>query len=234
MFSRSAAIYDAVYSWKDYEGESSRLLEIIRERVADARTLLDVACGTGAHLRYVSNEMQCVGVDLDGELLKVARQRNPDVEFEQGDMTCFDLGRQFDVLTCLFSSIGYVETLDGLAQAAHTFFRHVKPGGLALIEPWFTPDKFEDGHLGMTTVNEPDLKVARMNTSRRDGILSVLHFEYLIATREGFERYAEEHSLGMFTEAEHFSAFEQAGFRVEFDSQGLMGRGLYALEKPAD
>ena len=46
--------YDAVYSDKDYAGESQRLASIIRERVPMARTLLDVACGTGRHIEYLA------------------------------------------------------------------------------------------------------------------------------------------------------------------------------------
>ena len=32
-------------------------------------------------------------------------------------MTAFDLGKTFDLVTCLFSSIGYVKTLENLARA---------------------------------------------------------------------------------------------------------------------
>ena len=82
---------------------------------ADA-TLLDVACGTGRHLEYFVREASCVGLDIEPGLLAVAGRRCPGVELVPGDMTDFELGRTFDAVTCLFSSIGYVRTVEGLRR----------------------------------------------------------------------------------------------------------------------
>lgn len=230
MFTRSAAFYDAIYSFKDYAAESAEVLAIIGGKQPNAKTLLDVACGTGAHIRYFKEHFGCVGVDLDSNLLEIARGANPEVEFRQADMRDFDLGRRFDVVTCLFSAIGYAETLEGLGQTARCLFRHVSPGGLAIVEPWLSPQMFVEGHIGLTTVDQPDLKIARINTSRRDGAVSVMLFEYLVGTPEGIERMSEEHRLGLFTHEEHHEAFQEAGFRMEYDPKGPMGRGLYVLQ----
>jgi len=43
MFTQSAAFYDLIYSWKNYRQEVDRLLVIIRARVPEAKTILDVA-----------------------------------------------------------------------------------------------------------------------------------------------------------------------------------------------
>ena len=53
MFTDSAHIYDAVYSFKDYGAESARIHTLIEERSPGASTLLDVACGTGKHLEQL-------------------------------------------------------------------------------------------------------------------------------------------------------------------------------------
>ena len=46
-------LYDAIYQGigKDYAAESAEITALIRARRPDAVTLLDVACGTGGHLR---------------------------------------------------------------------------------------------------------------------------------------------------------------------------------------
>jgi ubiquinone/menaquinone biosynthesis C-methylase UbiE len=66
MFSESAAFYDLIYTrFKDYRAESQRLAEIVRARTAAARTVLDVACGTGEHARHLTGLGFAVdGVDL--------------------------------------------------------------------------------------------------------------------------------------------------------------------------
>ena len=46
-FLQSAELYDAIYHFKNYQRESERLRNLIDRLVPGARTLLDVACGTG-------------------------------------------------------------------------------------------------------------------------------------------------------------------------------------------
>ncbi|HKX25466.1 MAG TPA: class I SAM-dependent methyltransferase, partial [Actinomycetota bacterium] len=166
MFWKSQRFYDAVYAWKDYRSEVDRLDRIIRERHSSARTLLDVACGTGKHLELLRHRYRVEGLDLDPEMLAIGRQRlGPDVPLHEGDMVGFDLGRQFDVVTCLFSSIAYARTADRLGAAIGSMTRHVAPHGLLIVEPFFSPGEWEPGHLDSTLVDEPDLKVVRMSLS---------------------------------------------------------------------
>jgi SAM-dependent methyltransferase len=120
---------------------------VIRSRVPDARTLLDVACGTGRHLELLSDGYRVEGLDLDAQLLAVARERLPSVPLHSGDMRDFELGRRFDVVTCLFSSIGYVRDDDELDRAIAAMARHLSPGGLMVVEPWFTPEMWNVGQL---------------------------------------------------------------------------------------
>lgn len=105
MFDRSAHLYDAIYSWKDYADEVRRITELIEERHPEAKTLLDVACGTGKHLELLREHYEVEGFDLDPNLLRIAAERNPGIELHAGDMLSFDLGKAFDVVTCLFSSM---------------------------------------------------------------------------------------------------------------------------------
>jgi ubiquinone/menaquinone biosynthesis C-methylase UbiE len=53
VFSGSAHLYDLIYSFKDYGEEAQDLVSLIRERNPKAGSLLDVACGTGEHLRLL-------------------------------------------------------------------------------------------------------------------------------------------------------------------------------------
>src|SRR3954452_22491707 len=108
MFNRSADIYDAVYAFKDYAGEAARLRELIERRSPGASSLLDVACGTGRHLEELGRWYEVEGLDIEADLVKVARDRLDGVRVHEADMVGFDLGKNFDVVICLFSSIGYV------------------------------------------------------------------------------------------------------------------------------
>jgi ubiquinone/menaquinone biosynthesis C-methylase UbiE len=232
VFTKTAAFYDAVYSFKDYPAEAARLRDLIT-RHTQGGTLLDVACGTGGHLQHLRQWYTVEGLDLDPQLLEVARQRLPDVPLYQADMTAFELGRRFDAVVCLFSSIGYVKTVDGLQRAIVCMARHVAPGGVLVVEPWFAPETYRVGHVAALFVDRPQLKIARMNVSEVRGRISVLNFQYLVGTPDGVEHFAERHELGLFTRGEHEAAFGAAGLEVTYDPQGLIGRGLYVGTWPA-
>lgn len=227
VFRRSARLYDAVYaSIRDYPREAAELDRLIQERRPGARTLLDIACGTGAHLEHLTG-YEVEGLDLDPEMLGVARERLPNVPLHEGDMADFDLGKRFDAVVCMFSSIGYVRTAERLRSAVASMARHLEPGGVLVVEPWLSPEVWVDRHVGAVFVDQPELKIARMNVGEREGNLSIFEFEYLVGTPNGLERFNERHELGLFTVEQYLEAFRAAGLEVDHDPEGPMGRGLY-------
>lgn len=233
MFSQSARIYDAIYaSIRDYPREAEELHRLIQSRRPGARTLLDVACGTAAHLADLRPHYEVGGVDLEPEMLAVARERLPEVPFHEADMTSFDLGRRFDAVVCMFSSIGYVRTVEGLHSALASMARHVEPGGVLVVEPWLSPEGYRARHVAAVFVDEPELKIARLSVGGQDRNISIIDFTYLVGTPDGVEQFTERHELGLFTVEEHLAAFRAAGLEAEHDPEGPMGRGLYVAVSP--
>jgi SAM-dependent methyltransferase len=234
MFTGTADLYDLFYASKDYRTEAAHIKEIVHARAPYARTLLDVACGTGRHLERLEEWFEVEGLDLDPKLLAVAERRLPAVRLHVGDMTSFALGRTFDVVTCLFSSIGYARTPEAMGAAIATMARHVAPAGLLIVEPWLSPEDFDPHHLGrLIVVEAPDLNAVRTNGSSVVGRTSVMSFHYLVARPGTVEHLTESHVLGLFTPSEYQGAFRAAGLDVEHDPDGLIGRGLYVGSRTA-
>jgi SAM-dependent methyltransferase len=233
MFTESARLYDAVYSAKDYAGEARRLKAFITaHKRSPGNTMLDVACGTGGHIPYLRDDFVYEGLDLDPQMLAVARERYPDVVFHQGDMVNFDLGRQYDIVVCLFSSIAYTATPERLEQAVATMARHLLPGGALFVGPFFSPDVWHVGEPHVIFVDQPDLKIARMNISGRRDNIALLDFHYLVAASDGVEHFTEHHELGLFSDEEYQRAFTATGLDVTYDAEGLIGRGMYIGVRP--
>ena len=218
---------------KDYRAEAERVRELVNARRPHARTLLDVACGTGAHLEHLARHYRVEGVDLDAEMLAIARERLPGAPLHEADMADFELGRRFDVVLCLFSSIAYVRTVERLHLAVAAMMRHLEPYGLLVVEPWVLPDKWDPNRLHAVFVDEPGLKVARMSVPPPLAREQVLEFHYLVGTRNAVEHFTERHEVGMFTHDEYVGAFRSAGLEPEYNAEGLMGRGLYVAVRGA-
>jgi len=232
QYSRRPDLYDLEYSFKDYAAEVERIEAIVRARNADARTLLDVACGTGRHLELLRQRFETVeGVDADEGMLAVARERLPGVALHHGDMRTFDLGHEFDAVTCLFSSIGFAQDLAQLAAAAQRLAAHLTSGGVLVVEPWITPDEWRPSTPHVLSAEGAGVVLARVTVSGRDGRLATMEMHYALGTPDGIETWDRNHALALYTVDEMQTAFEEAGLEVEHDPDGLMGRGLYVCTR---
>jgi SAM-dependent methyltransferase len=236
LFSESTQLYDFIYSeFKDFEAEAARVATLLKEKCPSARRILDVGCGTGRHAAALIAEhgFSVDGLDIESGFLDIARERCPEGRFFRGDMASFDLGSTYDAVLCLFSSIGYVRTLERLTMAVRSIRRHVAPGGVAVIEPWFTPEVFRGGAVHMTIVDREDLKISRVNRTEIRGRVSWMEFQYLVADHSEIRHLREVHELGLFTQTEMLEALHAGGFpEVDFDPEGLIGRGLYIARTP--
>jgi SAM-dependent methyltransferase len=231
MSSYYEAVYDPVYdpySGKDYKSESRRLLKYVRRhKKSDGKSLLDVPCGTGRHLHYLKAWFDVEGLDINPRTVAIARKWNAGVKFHCGNMLTFKLPRRFDVITCLFSAIGYMTTVAQLRRAVRNMSLHLKPGGVLAVEPWVTPRNFKSGTLHAVLVNQPRLKLARIGRASTRGRTSIINFHYLLVTPKTIRYFRASERLGLFTHSEYLASFRAAGLKVTYYINGLSGRGLY-------
>lgn len=232
----TADVYDAIYSKKNYEAEAAALKGFIAKyKKSNGNELLDVACGTGLHLPYLTDDFAITGVDLSEEQLRGARKRLPNLTFLQGDMRNFDLHHQYDVVTCLFSSIGYMHTKEELEKAIKNMSSQLKPGGVMLIEPWLQPSVFDPDrppHVETGELPDKQLKVTRTARNSLEGHISVLNMHHVVESPNGTEEFTEVHRLALYSAEEYQQAVEAAGLVPQYDEQGLSGRGLLIGTKP--
>ncbi len=233
MYRQLANYYDEIYHFKNYEKEAEKIDTLIRQhKKSPGNHLLDVACGTGNHIAYLKQHYSVEGLDSSADMLRIARKKHPDVVFHLSEMTSFRLQNRFDIVTCLFSAIGHVKTKARMRRAVRNMARHLQSGGLIILEPWITPANFRRGLIGFTFVDKPNLKISRINVSKVRGPVSTLEFHFLIGTPNEVQYVIDKESLGLWTHEEYLATFRDAGLEVSFDSEGLMGRGLYLGLKP--
>jgi len=130
-FENTAEHYDLfeLKSHKMYE----YVLEILDEsfRKHGVRSVLDVACGTGAQAVPLARKgYQVTACDISQKMLRIARRKARDVtlSFSQGDMRHSRLGR-FDAVIAIFNAIGYLSRQDFLTALRNTR-ENLRPSGV--------------------------------------------------------------------------------------------------------
>jgi SAM-dependent methyltransferase len=195
--------------------------------------VLDVGCGTGEHARLLASVhgFSMDGLDLDPAFVRIARAKHPAGRFVVADMSDFQLATRYDAILCLFSSIGYLKTLERVTRALRCFRGHLEPVGVALVEPWLTPEGVKIGPPSTRIAEAPGIRVERVGSMEIDGRMSRLRFEYTIETEWGTRYATEMHELGLFTVDEMLAAFAAAGLAAEHRPSGLGDRGLYVARR---
>lgn len=230
LYKNLAKYYDLIYHWKDYKKESDSLLKLISKyQKSKGRNLLEAGCGTGHHLQFLKKKFKCIGTDINQGILDVARKKNKDVDFKRADMINMKLNQKFDVIISMFSSIGYVKTFTNLKKTMENFSKHLKEGGVIIIEPWFSPEKFNPGKPLLHTYENDNIKIARMSLSKRKGNISILHMNYLIAEKgKDIVYFKDVHELGLFDTNKTLEIMKEAGLKSKFLKNGFMkDRGVY-------
>jgi SAM-dependent methyltransferase len=226
-YTATARAYDVLYRDKDYRGEVDEIVSLVEARRPGATSVLDVGCGTGAHLEWLARRYErAAGIEASARMIEEATIAREGLLVLPGDMRTFALRERFDVVTCLFSAIGYMVTERDFQRAVANMASHLTPGGVLVVEGWVAPADWVSGRVSADAAVADDLAVARVVVSDRDGDVSVVHMHYILATVDGVERVDEVHRLGLFDEAQYRAAFEATGLSYE-RCDGLTGRGLY-------
>jgi SAM-dependent methyltransferase len=215
LYNQLARYYDLIYATKDYQSEAADQLRLIEKvRRSPGRELLEVACGTGRYLEHFEKRFRCTGLDLSPQMLRIARRRARKSRLVLGDMSTFDLGKQFDVVACLNGSIGYIHGARSLRKAVRRFAGHLKPGGVLVISPFVSRKGFLLGSPHLHTYEDADVKLARAVVGRLKGNhVALLRFHWLIAERNRPVVHVGDdvHELALHSQEAQLEAMRQAG-----------------------
>lgn len=96
-------------------------------------SVLELGSGTGHKLIPIASDGHpCVGLDFSSDMLTEARRKADDrgvaVEWLQGDMRAFDLGRTFDFVFIAANSLLHLHEAEDLVSCFRSVCKHLAPG----------------------------------------------------------------------------------------------------------
>jgi SAM-dependent methyltransferase len=131
-YSAFAKYYDEAMgdmSWKiDF------LKQLLKENAPAARSVLELACGTGTMLKGLEPEYSVAGADLSAEMVEIAQKKLPDADIQVGDMTSYDFGKTFDVVLCVYDSINHLMDWEQWQALFTNAERHLANGGIFIFD----------------------------------------------------------------------------------------------------
>jgi SAM-dependent methyltransferase len=175
VFANYSRYYNLLYKDKNYRGEAKFVHELLATHAPNAKSILELGCGTGIHATLLAElGYEVYGVDLSEGMLEQAQQKSnslsPELssrlQFSQGDVRNVRVDRTFDVAISLFHVISYQTSNKDLEDAIITAKIHLKPGGIFLFDCWYGPTvlsdrpavrvkRLEDEEILVTRVAEP-------------------------------------------------------------------------------
>ncbi|HKV11754.1 MAG TPA: class I SAM-dependent methyltransferase, partial [Thermoanaerobaculia bacterium] len=117
----------------DHKPLDRHLLNRFAEETQGRGLVADLGCGPGHVARYLKEQgVDVVGIDLSPEMVRVAAELHPGLEFRVGDMIRLDLPDAGLAGIVAFYAIVHFSPAE-LGAVFREFRRVLKPGGLALI-----------------------------------------------------------------------------------------------------
>lgn len=217
---RFAEVYDKIMREVGYEMWADYVERILARFRPGARTLVDLACGTGnSTLPFARRGLAVAGVDRSPAMLERARAKaaaeSLNIPFYQQDLTGLSLPNRYEVATCLYDSINYVLTWEDLCAVCAGVYKALEEGGIFVFD---VNSAHKLAAIDDTTmfIEESDISLVWENTfDRRTRIWEVTLTGFIKAGGESrYERFREVHREKAHTIEEITDALKRAGFEL--------------------
>lgn len=132
---RNPQFYELVYPEPNEETPKMCLRMFSRYLSKPPRSILDIGCGTARDLHVLSRTCSdCWGVDYLPKMISYAKRIRSHLRLQVGDMRTVRLGRTFDVIMCMGSTLAYAISNENVDRVLQTFVAHSHRGTLLILD----------------------------------------------------------------------------------------------------
>jgi len=218
--------YDAIARFYDaFVGNPAEkaawLKQLIQKYQPDAKSIFELACGTGSILKFLSDDYEVAGLDNSAGMLQIARNKLPGATFIEADMSDFNVPDKYDVVLCVYDSINHLSNFSQWESLFDAAARSLNRDGLFIF------DMNTVAYLEKIIRSEPSLSsfeggTLKINARPGKDTLSVLNIEVNEKKTDGtIETYTSEIPETSFASAKvkaalskHFDILDQLDERA--------------------
>jgi len=124
------------FGWNYFpEAFGEQLLEWIQRNQVDVKTSMDLACGTGILCEILYRHgIKASGMDFSDGMIAIARESNPEIEYEVADMIQYRPDRKFDLVTCTGDALNHIMDLKDVEQIFKNVYGYLEKGGYFIFD----------------------------------------------------------------------------------------------------
>lgn len=131
LYTDLSRYYDLMCADINYREQSEYVRRVNQLFGNGGKRYLDLGCGTGPHVRhFLDFGFECSGLDIHAPMLDIAKQRNPEAHFFQGDMSSFTVAEPLDLITTFLYSIHYNPSIAKLIECISSVHAALNTGGV--------------------------------------------------------------------------------------------------------
>ena len=203
--------YAALYPHRN-DSEAQRAVTLIANNLGSrpVRRVLDLACGSGRHARYLGARWWTSGVDLSEVMLRMAKRGNVPAQLVRADIRELPYrDASFDLIVNLFTSFGYFETDAEHDKVMCDVARLTNPGGTFVLDFFNVAEIKRSLEPYDDDASVSGGRVVQRREITDDGRFVVKH----IAIKEEGKEFVER--VRLFTKDELVAMLRRAGFSIE-------------------
>ena len=188
--------------------------DIVRAFIRSNDTsVLDIGCGTGQLTTRLQQDAQVTGMDLSEDMLAVAAQKSTQIQWLHGDMTQFDLGRTYDIITILCDSLNYLPQAEAVQQTFNNVYQHLADDGTFIFDV-HALFKMETAFSNETYTDETDDVFLVWDAVAGEEPYSVWHeMSFFVKQADGmYARFDETHYQRTYDIKSYIAWLKHAGF----------------------
>lgn len=118
----------------DQKANASDINKLIKKSHPNAKSLLEIACGTGSYLKQLSKSYEVCGLDNSSIMLSIAKNKLNKIPLYKADMLKFKFDQRFDIIICMNDSVNHLLNLRDLKKLISNVSAHLNKNGIFIFD----------------------------------------------------------------------------------------------------